>query len=323
MTLFDKYIFIQELESNKLHIFEQGSKEKVRVYEGKPYSDKEEPAFNLRVKQTQEKQESFLWYSGGADVTLLDISANFSQTKIDGFLNVEGETTRLSMVCSLMMTRPKKALALCVNSNQEYFIKAYDIAKKKDRLFPTSQITDEKNSKTIDSIVTGFIIEETSRTNVFYLASKNKVGIADKAKTQLQICALKMASAGLEIQDYFTFDPVKHADFKSIGAMRSYPAPNKQEFLLVAGEGSIILLKVTKNISFVEFHIFKGLNAGLITDIDLQGLVLLSCSPSDKMVTSLILPNNFTTSKQIAAVIDPTNFNTKPIELMPGGRKLI
>ena len=203
----------------------------------------------------------------------------------------------LELIQAMIITRPKKAIGLC-KKGDNFYIKAYDIQKQKARLYQLQSIADEKNSKFIETVIQATVIEESSRTNVFYMASKNKFGVGDKVKTAIQVSALKMVSTGLEIQDYFALELAKYPEFKNVGSMKSLPGSNKQEFILIGGEGSVLVLKVSKNITFSELHVSKQVNTGTIVDVDLQGLTLMSCSETDKFATVMILHNSTNQSKQ-------------------------
>jgi len=129
------------------------------------------------------------------------------------------------------------------------------------------------------------------------MASVNKLGQNQKGKVASQITAIKIATNGLEIQDYFSIE--KHPEMKSITAIRSYAGQNRQDFVFVAGEQSILVLKLTKSLTFVEFHKFKSLLSGAIFDFDLLYLGLFAVCPTDRLVAVVNIPNNFIRKKDI------------------------
>lgn len=141
------------------------------------------------------------------------------------------------------------------------------------------------------------MLEGSGRMNIFYLASVNRLGQTQKGKLASQITAIKIATNGLEIQDYFSID--KHPEMKSITAIKSFAGHNKQDFVFVAGEQSVLVLKLTKSLTFVEFHKFKSLLSGAIIDIDLLYLGIFAVCPTDRLVAVVNIPNNFTKKKDI------------------------
>jgi len=146
-------------------------------------------------------------------------------------------------------------------------------------------------------VVEAGILEGSGRMNIFYLASVNRLGQTQKGKLVSQITAIKIATNGLEIQDYFSID--KHPEMKTISAIRSYAGQSKQDFVFIAGEQSILVLKLTKSLTFVEFHKFKSLLSGSIIDIDLLYLGMFAVCPTDRLVAVVNIPNNFTKKKEI------------------------
>lgn len=153
------------------------------------------------------------------------------------------------------------------------------------------------------------MIEESCRTNVFYLGSNNKLGLSEKGRVITQINALKITQNGLEIQDSFSLD--KHTEMRTVCSMKSYSGTNKQDFLFVGSDQSILIIKINKNVQFQEFYKFKSLLSGPISDISFLNLNLVSVSPMDRLISLVSLPNNFETKKEI----DFTNYTIEKTRL--------
>ena len=145
-------------------------------------------------------------------------------------------------------------------------------------------------------MVEGGVIEECCRTNVFYMGSTNNVS---ENKKEIQVSALKMANSGLEIQDLFTLSKDAYPTFNCITCMVSYPAPNKQEFLLVGGNMMIIVLKLGKAFQFEHFFDLKVNCGGALFDIELANLNLFCAASDTSFIPVVSLPNNFSAMKKL------------------------
>lgn len=132
-------------------------------------------------------------------------------------------------------------------------------------------------------------IEESSRTNMFYLAFKNKVG----SKIFLQIAPLKMVPTGLEAQDIYSVNTSGHADLTEISCMQSHPMPSKQEFLFVGTDKNIMILKLNKTLYLQYFYRFRNVLEGNITDIILHKTTFMACSDSGNSIFTAKLREEF------------------------------
>lgn len=132
-------------------------------------------------------------------------------------------------------------------------------------------------------------IEESLRTNIFYLAFKNKVG----SKIFLQIAPLKIVPTGLEAQDIFSVNTSGHADITEISCMQSHPMPSKQEFLFVGTDNSIMILKLNKTLFLQYFYRFRNVLEGSITDIILHKTTFIACSDSSNNIFTAKLREEF------------------------------
>ena len=150
------------------------------------------------------------------------------------------------------------------------------------------------------------------------MGSTNTVGSSSENVREIQVSALKMASSGLEIQDLFTVSKGMHPTFNCITCMVSYPAPNKQEFLLVGGNMMIIVLKLGKAFQFEHFFDLQVTCGGQLYDIELANLNLFCAASDTSFIPVVSLPNNFSAMKKI----DFTRYQFGEVSLGASGRTI-
>lgn len=242
------------------------------------------------VKQPAEAIENVLWYKGDGSFALLDSTKDYQQKDLNDFCQDDDQNS-IDPIMAILISKPLKVIVLLHGEEFDFWIKYYDPSKEKEKAYALKCISDKDKKKSIESMVSATVLEESGRTNVFYLAGKGKMSAGpDKGKTILLVCAIKFASPNLELQDYYAFD--KRPEFKTIGALKAISAPNKIDYLLVGTEQVVSVLKVNKDVTFSFVHQFANIHSDLVTDIDLFGTSLHSLSPSDSFMSVVTLPNN-------------------------------
>lgn len=133
-------------------------------------------------------------------------------------------------------------------------------------------------------------IEESSRTNIFYIASYNQAGGSKKV---LQVMPTKLGTSNLEMQDLCSVES-SNAGLQTIHCMKSLPTAAKSEYLLIGGVKNILILKLTKSVYLQFFSKITGILEGPIMDIKVAHLFVFACGSGSKPVGIMKFPEAFT-----------------------------
>lgn len=309
-------LVLQTLD-NQLIVWSRISGKATKTLQGNKGSEDLSEFFT--VKQSVDPIEQVLWYKGDGDFAILDSSKDYQQTDLNNFCQ-DDQSNSVDPICAIIISKPLKVIVLMVAKETDFWIKYYDPSKQKEKAYPLQGVGDKDKKKVIEKVVEATMMEESGRTNVFYLAGKCKFNSGpDKGKTILVVSAIKFSSPNLELQDYFPLD--KKPEFKNVGALKAINAPNKIDYLLVGTEQMISILKVNKEVTFSSVHQFNNLHSGLVIDLDLYATSLFSICPDDPHLSVVSLPANSkepTASSEKRKVVEFTDPAISQITLPPG-----
>lgn len=302
---------------NQLIVWSRISGKSIKTLQGN--KDSGDLSDSFMVKQSVDPIESVLWYKGSGDLAILDSSKDYQATNLDNFCQ-DDQSNPVDPVLAMIISKPLKVIVLMVAKETDFWIKYYDPSKQKEKAYPLQNIGDKDRKKVIEKVVDATMMEESGRTNVFYLAGKCKLSAGpDKGKTILIVCAIKFSSPNLELQDYYALD--KKPEFKTVGSLKAINAPNKVDYLLVGTEQVISILKINKDLTFSFVHQFSNLHSGLVMDLDLYGTSLFSICPDDPHLSVVSLPASSkepTASSEKRKVVEFTDPAISQINLPPG-----
>lgn len=142
---------LQELGTNHLYLYNLKEGVVVNEFKGNQSSGVNSDTDYLIIKQSQEPQELFLWYNGGANLALIDFKNNMFVQTFEDFLKKEDSVEPQALVSAIIITKPNKIIALCMSDADEYFIKTFELLKNKNKWFSLTNISNEKKTKLIES----------------------------------------------------------------------------------------------------------------------------------------------------------------------------
>lgn len=346
-------LLMQEWNSNNMIVYNTMKQKIETILEGKSAPDKDpKEGKGFRVKQSLLSDSGellyVLWYKGDGLVVAIDYKKDPDPTTWGKLPNLpffdvgggvaakEGDPVTIVPISLIFKSSPAKILGL-YSCNKEFLIKTCEIEKSKARYFnitkkPILERGEDSSGdqgKTIETVMEPYVIEESIRKNIFFLASKNKLGGTqtnpDRGKISNQISMIKFGTKGLVLMNYFTFEPSKHPEVKSITCVKNYPyttSGDKIDILLIGCDQSIIILKMTKSEVFQEFHKFKMVANSSVEDLEWSNISIFISAKDSKEVSILTFNNNFNLAEAVFD-LDFKEYSTNKCDIPKQGNSLL
>lgn len=259
----------QEFYTNTLRIYQSGELKREILGELSPRIKNPQVERSFELK-TIESKSLFPWLSGPNTIQMTDID-NLDQREVivDLWTTSEYQLDLITPINIVFNIKPEKLLLLGLFDNRLFYLKAYEIQKKKWRVFKFEDYKTELNLDQDSYLVRS--IEKSQRTNVLFAAIQNM-------GRPSQILQIKIGNEGLNLISSTT---ILIEDFEKILKIRSYQI-GKNDYLLVNGSNSIVIVKnEEKSLSVV--HVFPLIFNGDVID---------SCILKNK-IFSISYENNF------------------------------
>lgn len=240
------YVIVQEFYTNNLKVFRNG--ELYKQFAGKGPSLPNDFDIQFEVKNVDNKS-TFLWFNGPRSLALVDIENQAAVTEIDPFWDAS-EVGSVEPINIIMNIKPEKIIALALKDKEQYFIRTYQLDKKKARSFLVDAYLKDLN------LLPGYeatSIEKSLRTNIFFMAV-----FQDGYSTVLQ---LQPVTEGLSL---VSSAKIHLDDFDRVIKLRGFHI-GKNDYLICNGTNSIVLLKNEEKTLSV-FYAFQNLFLGVSTD---------------------------------------------------------
>jgi hypothetical protein len=181
-----------------------------------------------------------------------------------------------------MNINPQKVLGLAT-FDRKFFVRSYDLAKKKIRTFHFNEYKKELGLKEVDyKVVT---IDKTQRKNVFFAA----FNLTDKAPGIMQV---RIVTEGIQSVGYLKLE---FEGFTEIRQMSTYPISNT-DYVLVSGTNSLVLLKTAEKLLTVV-HVFQNIVVGDATDACIFRNKFFSVSPDVPFILEALASHNVEADK--------------------------
>jgi hypothetical protein len=265
-----------------MHIYNNG--ELLRSFKGTPSpqegeknSQKESEQRTLEVKPVY-SNIAFLWQLSSNSVAMMNIGNLDNQTVIDNFWD-DGEQLKPGLVplTLIMNIKPEKVLGLCAFENTKFYLRTYELEKKKTRTFEFSQYS--KDLGLPDPQFSVIAIDKSQRTNLFFAA----VALSQKSPRVIQV---KITKEGLQSVSSLT---IEIPDFKKIHNISSYQI-GKSDYILASGSNSLVLM-VSKDKNISTLHVFGDLVAGEIVNSCISRNKFFCVSPGYPFIIEITASN--------------------------------
>lgn len=263
------YIVTQEFYTNTLRIYQSGELKREILGELSPRIKNPQVERSFELK-TIESKGVFPWLSGPNTIQMTDID-NLDQREVidDLWTTSEFQLELITPINIVYNIKPEKLLLLGLFDSRVFYLKAYEIQKKKWRVFKFDDYKTELKLEESSYLVRS--IEKSQRTNILFAAIQN-------AGLPSQILQIKIGNEGLNL---ISSTKILLEDFEKILKIRSYQI-GKNDYLLVNGSNSIVIVKnEEKSLSVV--HVFPLIFNGDVID---------SCILKNK-IFSISYENNF------------------------------
>lgn len=240
------YLIVQEFYTNNLKIYRGG--ELYKEFKGKAPSLPTDFDLQFEIKNIDNKT-TFIWYNGPKSLALVDIESHGSLTEIDHFWD-STEVGAVDPINIIMNIKPEKIIALALKNKDKYFIRTYQLDKKKARSFLIDSYMKDL------SLLPGYeatAIEKSQRTNIFFMAAFQE-GYSTVYQLQPVTEGLSLVSSAKILID----------DFERIIKLRGFHI-GKNDYLICNGTNSIVLLKNEEK-SLSVFYTFQNMFLGVSTD---------------------------------------------------------
>lgn len=226
---------------------------------------------------------TFLWTRSANAVSIMTIGNLDNHTTIDKFWDDDpSDLAHIEPIAIVMNINPQKVLGLAT-FDRKFFVRSYDLAKKKIRTFHFNEYKKELGLKEVDyKVVT---IDKTQRKNVFFAA----FNLTDKAPGIMQV---RIATEGIQSVGYLKLE---FEGFTEIRQMSTYPISNT-DYVLVSGTNSLVLLKTADKLLTVV-HVFQNIVVGDATDACIFRNKFFSVSPDVPFILEALATHNVEADK--------------------------
>lgn len=229
-----------------------------------------------------------MWRNSEESLSLLQLEDLNNFTEISKFWTIdELQVDSLVQINVVFSPKPEKVIGLGRIEGKGYFLKSYDLAKRKLRGFKFDSFLKELGLDTEDSfdIVS---IDKTSRTNKFVMS-------VQLSKDVCHVVEVKIATEGLTAVSSLRIDS---EGFKKIGKLKTYQM-NNSDYILCHGVNNLIVLR-NDDKSLCIMSILSDVICGNVLDsfafrnkifavtTDINQVMEILCPEDEQAVASLL-----------------------------------
>lgn len=143
-------LFLQRTADRAMHLYSKIGQRVMKKMPGSERFDSMAVSAKFRVKQSVDIQDMLIWYAGGFETRIVDPDT-LEVTQVNELLSFADVSTMM-LHQIVMISKPKKILALVTVNKVQFMISSYDVAKKKERVFEVNTVADEKKTKKAERI---------------------------------------------------------------------------------------------------------------------------------------------------------------------------
>jgi hypothetical protein len=229
-----------------------------------------------------------VWRNSEDSLALVQLEDLNNCTEISKFWAIdEVPFESLVQINVVFSPKPEKVIGLGRIEGKGYFLKSYDMAKRKLRGFKFDSYLKELGLDTVDSfdIVS---IDKTSRTNKFVMS-------VQFSKDVCHVIEVKIATEGLTVVSSLR---IENEGFKKIGKLKTYQM-NNSDYILCHGVNNLIVMRNDdKNLCIMS--VFSDVICGNVLDsfafrnkifavtTDINQVMEILCPEDDQAVASLL-----------------------------------
>ena len=240
----------------------------------------------------------FLWRDSETSLAIMRIEDLNNSSPISDIWEMEDiPLNKITQMSIILSPKPEKAILLgkLETSSLGYFIKAYDMTKRKMRTFRLEAYKKELGLDYEESFEV-ISIEKTNRTNKFIMS----VAI-NNAENQSKIIEVKISKDGLSAFSSLKFDS---QIFKKMGKLLSYNI-NNSDYILCHGMNNLMVIRNDdKNLQILS--VFNDIVAGNVLDSFVFKNKIFAVTPDVNKIMEILCPED---DKNISKMMNKVNMN--------------